>query len=158
MDDKTIVEASCNRCGTRYRRSFYLGGYYKRGLLSFQFWRKIKVPRLSCVCGGMADIEFLPLVPYGRLWFDLEERARQLAALCVSLRDSVEVLAWQNGQPFSIATLNRLVNETAVLAEAFHAGPLERVAAVVMLDGVWLKVLEPTGGNTWTRRDVAVSG
>ncbi|MGQ9677631.1 MAG: transposase [Chloroflexota bacterium] len=145
LDDMTIVEASCNRCGTRYRRSFYRGGYYERGLLTFQFWGKIKVPRLSCVCGGMVDIEFLPLVPYGRLWFDLEERARQLAALCISLRDSVEVLAWQNGQPLSIATLNRLVNEAAVLAEAFHAGPLERVPAVVMLDGIWLKVLEPTG-------------
>jgi hypothetical protein len=141
----TIVEASCNRCGTHYRRSFYRAGYYERGLLAFEFWGKIKVPRLSCVCGGMVDVEFLPLVPYGRLWFDLEERARQLAGLCLSLRDTVEVLAWQNGQPLSIATLNRLVNETAVLAEAFHAGPLERVPAVVMLDGIWLKVLEPTG-------------
>jgi transposase-like protein len=145
LDDWTVVEAHCNRCGSHHRQSFYRGGYYVRGLLSFEFWGKIKVPRLSCVCGGMVDIEFLPLVPYGRLWFDLEERARQLAGLCISLRDSVEVLAWQNGQPLSIATLNRLVNETAVLAEAFHAGPLERVPAVVMLDGVWLKVLEPTG-------------
>jgi hypothetical protein len=41
-------------------------------------------------------LEFEHLVPYGRLWFDLEERARELAGLGVSLRDSVEVLAWLN--------------------------------------------------------------
>lgn len=45
----------------------------------------------------------------------------------------------------SIATANRLVNEAAELAEAFHQSRLERVPAVVMLDGIWLKVLEPTG-------------
>jgi len=41
-------------------------------------------------------LEFEHLVPYGRLWFDLEERARELAGLGVSLRDSVEILAWLN--------------------------------------------------------------
>ena len=41
-------------------------------------------------------MEFEHLVPYGRLWFDLEERARELAGLGVSLRDSVEILAWLN--------------------------------------------------------------
>lgn len=61
------------------------------------------------------------------------------------MRDGVEVLAWCNGQPLSIATVNRIVNETAVLAKAFHAGTFERVPAVVMLDGIWLKMLEPTG-------------
>jgi len=145
LEDGTVVEACCNRCGSRYRRLFYRAGYYERGLLSFEVWGKIAVPRLSCVCGGMVDFELAHLVPYGRLWFDLEERARELAGLCVSLRDAVEVLAWRNGQPISIATANRLVNQTAVLAKAFHVGRLESVPAVVMLDGIWLKVLEPTG-------------
>ncbi len=144
-EDFTVVEACCNRCGTHHRRQFYRAGFYERGLLSFSAWGEIAVPRLSCVCGGMVDFEFTHLTPYGRLWFDIEERARELAGVCVSLRDGVEVLAWCNGQPLSISTLNRMVNETAVLAEAFHAGVLARVPAVVMLDGIWLKTLEPTG-------------
>jgi len=41
----------------------------------------------------MVDSEFVHLVPYGRLWFALEERARELAAMCVSLRDGVRVLS-----------------------------------------------------------------
>lgn len=143
--DLTVVEACCNKCGTHYRRRFSRAGTYLRGLLTYEAWGQLHVPRLSCGCGGMVDFEFVHLVPYGRLWFDVEERARELAGLCVSLRDGVEVLAWRNGQPLSIATVNRLVNETAVLAEGFHAGELKRVPAVVMLDGLWLKVLEPTG-------------
>jgi transposase-like protein len=143
--DPTVVEAVCNRCGARHRRYFYRAGYYPRGLLTSAAWGQINVPRLSCVCGGMVDFESAYLVPYGRVWFDVQERARQLAGLCVSLRDGVEVLAWDNKQPLSIATLNRFVNETAVLAQSFRAAQLARVPAVVMLDGIWLKVLEPTG-------------
>jgi transposase-like protein len=60
------------------------------------------------------------------------------------LRDSVAVLAWQNAQPLSIATLNRRVLQTSELASAFHKGPFERIPSVVMLDGIWLKVLLPT--------------
>ncbi len=145
LDDLTVVEACCNRCKTQYRRQFYRGGFYRRSLLTFEVWTKIKVPRISCVCGGMVDFEFVQIKPYARVWFDLEARARELAGLCLSLRDSVEVLAWRNGQPLAIATLNQLVNETAELADAFHRGEFARVPAVVMLDGVWLKVLLPTG-------------
>ena len=142
--DQTEVEGCCNRCGTRLRAKYYRCGFYRRSLLSFEVFVEIRVPRLSCVCGGMVDFESVHLEPYDRLWFDLEERARELAGLCVSLRDSVSVLAWQNGQALSIATLNQRVLQTAELAAAFHKGPFERVPSVVMLDGVWLKVLLPT--------------
>jgi hypothetical protein len=143
--DWTRVEARCNRCGSRNRRDFYRAGFYLRSLLSLVAWGRIRVPRVSCRCGGVVDFEFVHLAPYGRLWFDVGERARELAAMCVSLRDGVRVLSWASGQPVCIATLNSLVNEAADLAEAFHVGVLHRVPAVVMLDGVWLKVLEPTG-------------
>lgn len=144
-EDLAVVDACCNRCGTQHRGAFYRGGYYGRGITTFEVWCRIQVPRISCVCGGMVDFEFPQLVPYGRLWFDVEERARELAGLCVSLRDGVQVLAWRNGAPLSIATINGVVNQTAELAKAFHSGHFERVPAVVMLDGIWLKVMEPTG-------------
>lgn len=145
LADRTRVEACCNRCGSRHRKDFYRAGFYVRGLLSLATWGRIKVPRVSCTCGGMVDFEFVHLAPYGRCWFDLEERARELAAMCLSLRDGVRVLSWQSGQPLCIATLNSMVNKASELAAAFHRGELHRVPAVVMLDGVWLKVLEPTG-------------
>lgn len=143
--DRTEVGGCCNRCKSRYRSHFYRGGFYMRGLLSLDAWGRVLVPRVSCVCGGMVDFEFVHLVPYGRVWFDVEERARELAAMCVSHRDTVQILAWRSGQPVCIATVNGMVNKAAELVRAFHAGLLEQVPAVVMLDGVWLKVLEPTG-------------
>jgi hypothetical protein len=143
--DWTRVEARCYRCGSQHRRDFFRAGFYTRTLLSLVAWGRVRVPRVSCRCGGMVDLEFVHLVPYGRVWFDVGERARELAAMCVSLRDGVRVLSWGSGQPVCIATLNGLVNEAADLARAFHVGVLHRVPAVVMLDGVWLKVLEPTG-------------
>jgi transposase-like protein len=146
LGDRTTVEACCNQCGSHYRSQFYRAGFYLRGLLSLAAWGRIRVPRVSCSeCGGMVDFEFLHLVPYGRVWFDLEERARELAAMCVSLRDGVRVLSWQNGQQVCLATVNGWVNKAGELAQAFHVGELERIPGVVMLDGVWLKVLEPTG-------------
>ena len=152
LGDRTVVTACCNRCKTRYRNRFYRDGFYPRGLLTLDVWGQIRVPRISCVCGGMVDFEFVHLVPYGRVWFDVEERARELAGLCLSLRDGVRVLSWGSGQLLSIGTLNRMVNRAADLSKAFRSGPLERIPAVVMLDGIWLKLLEPTGERYTDKR------
>jgi len=138
------VAASCNRCQICRCCNFCRAGFYRRHLLTSDIFLEIRVPRVSCLCGGMVDFELEHLEPYGRVWFDLEERARELAGICVSLRDSVEVLSWRNEQPLSIATLNSRVNQTAELAESFHRGKFSRIPQVVMLDGIWLKVLLPT--------------
>ena len=144
LADPKEVAASCNRCQIHRCCDFYRAGFYRRSILTSDTWLEIRVPRVSCICGGMVDFELEHLEPYGRVWFDLEERARELAGICVSLRDSVEVLSWRNEQPLSIATLNGRVNQTAELAEAFHQGEFSRIPQVVMLDGIWLKVLLPT--------------
>ena len=78
--DWVMVGASCNKCHTHYRGHFYRAGYYQRSLLTFETNSQIRVPRISCVWGGMVDYEFIHLMPYGRVWFDLQERARELAA------------------------------------------------------------------------------
>ncbi len=65
LEDLTLVTAKCNECGTQYRRQFYRAGFYERGILTFEVWGEISVPRISCVCGGMVDFEFTHLVPYG---------------------------------------------------------------------------------------------
>jgi len=122
--DVTEVAARCNRCGTTYRREFSRAGTYERSLLTFSTATMLGVPRVSCACGGMVDVEFVHLAPYDRVWFDLEERARELAGIGVSLRDATQVLAWENGQPLAIATLNRGGNETDRLADALQQGAL----------------------------------
>ncbi len=82
---------------------------------------------------------------YQRVWTEVQERARELAGLCVSLHDARTVLAWTNGQPVACGTLQGWGHQAAALAEALHAGPLRRVPPVVLLDGLWIKHVVETG-------------
>jgi hypothetical protein len=106
---------------------------------------RVRVPRVGCLCGGTVPLEFATLGRYERGWGDVQERARELTGLCLSLRDAREVLAGQSGRVVARSTLNGWVHQAAALAEALRAGPLERVPAVVLLDGLWLTLLGPTG-------------
>lgn len=144
LSDTATVNITCNKCHTSLRHNFSRGGSYSRTLLTGPALVNIRVPRLSCVCGGCGSVRFALFDRYGRVWFDLQERARQLAGLCVSLRDSIEVLAAENGERLAIGTINGLVNETAMLAEAFRKEPLAMVPPVVALDGIWVSMLEET--------------
>jgi len=90
-------------------------------------------------------VPFTTLGRYARSWDELQERARQLAGLCLSLRDAREVLARDNGQPVARSTLSGWVHQAAQVAEALRAGPLEPGPAVLLCDGLWLKLMEATG-------------
>jgi transposase-like protein len=71
--------------------------------------------------------------------------ARELSGRCLSLADTRAVLAGVSGRSVARSTLNGWVHQVAELAETLRGGPLTRVPPVVMLDGVWLTLLEPTG-------------
>jgi transposase-like protein len=90
-------------------------------------------------------LEFAQFGRYERSWGDLQERARELAGLCVSLEDSRQLLGRQSGQVVAASTLCGWVQQAAGLAEALREGPLADVPAVVLLDGIWVTLLEPTG-------------
>jgi transposase-like protein len=135
----------CSRCGLDWGPRLWRDGHYQRTLLLLWTAVRIRVPRLACRCGGTVPLAFATLGPYQRSGLDLQERARQLAGLCLSLRDMREVLAMESGQPVACSTLNRWVQQAAPLAQALRAGPLERVPPVVLLDGVWVKLMRETG-------------
>ena len=135
----------CGQCQQDWRPRLQRAGSYRRTLLTLVAAVLIRVPRIGCRCGATVPLQFATLAPYQRGWADLQERARELAGLCLSLSKSREVLAWGNRQVLARSTLLRWVQQAATLAEALRAGPLERVPAVVMLDGIWAKLLVPTG-------------
>jgi len=139
------VGARCSACSQDWAPRFRRDGHYRRALLTTYAAIEIAMPRVSCVCGGMVLLEFATVARYQRCWGDVPERARELAGLCLSLRDLREVLAWDSGQWLGCSTLNRWVHETAELAAALRGEPLGRVPPVVLLDGVWVKLLVPTG-------------
>jgi transposase-like protein len=130
----------------------YRAGHYVRTLLTLLAAVVVRVPRLRCWCGGTLPLTFATIGRYERCWGDLQERARELAGLCLSLADARTVLAWQTGQPVAASTLQGWGHQAAVLAEALRAGPLGRVPGVLLLDGLWVKLLVPTGERYTDRR------
>ncbi|HEY7064814.1 MAG TPA: transposase [Chloroflexota bacterium] len=123
----------------------YRDGHYPRTLLTLLAAVVVRVPRLRCCCGGTIPLGFATVGRYQRGWGDLQERARELAGLCVSLADTRTVLAWHSGQPVAASTLQAWDEQAAALAEALRQGPLERVPPVVLLDGLWLRLFVETG-------------
>jgi hypothetical protein len=136
---------SCSRCQQGWTTRLWRAGSYERTLLTISASVRIRVPRVSCICGGTVRVEFGTLAPYERSWGDVQAWARELSGLCLSLGDTREVLAQVSGRAVARSTLNGWVHQTAELATALRRGPLTRVPSVVMFDGVWITLLESTG-------------
>ncbi len=137
----------CSRCGQDGAPRLVRAGHYPRTLRTALAAVEIRVPRVGCRCRGTVPVEFATLGRYERVWGDLQERARPLAGLCLSLRDARAVLAWDNGQPVACSTLHGWGHQAAPLAAAVQQGPLARVPPVVLLDGLWVKLMVETGAR-----------
>lgn len=137
--------ARCSRCGQDWAPRFARAGSYPRTLLTLAALVALRVPRVSCVCGGQVPLEFATFGRYQRSWGEVQERARQLAGLCLSLHGIQEVLVGECGQWLAPSTLTRWVHDAAALAALLRGEPLARVPPVVLLDGLWVKRMVPTG-------------
>ena len=83
--------------------------------------------------------------PYERVSLELSERLREWVALGLTLRQVGTVMAAANGGPLAKSTVNARILSVFRLVEAFRQAPLAVVPPVVLLDGLWVKTLEPTG-------------
>jgi transposase-like protein len=148
-----LLGAACSRCGLDWTWRAFRAGHYARTLLTLLAAVRVRVPRLRCCCGGTIPVGFATVGRYERGWGDVQERARELAGLCVSLTDARAVLAWSSGQPVAASTLQRWDQQAAAVAAALRQGPLERVPPVVLLDGLWLKLFVETGERFRDRQE-----
>ena len=105
---------------------------------------EVGVPRLRCACGGTVDLSFAVFAPYERVSGELAERLRETVALGLTLRQVGEVTAPANGGPLGKSTIKTRVLEASGLASAFHRAALGQIPPVVLVDGLWIKVLELT--------------
>jgi hypothetical protein len=135
----------CSRCGQDWAPRFARAGSYRRTLLTLEAAVTVRVPRVACICRGTVPLEFATFGRYERSWGEVQERARQLAGLCVALRDIRELLAGDSGQWLAPSTLTRWVQDAAALAAILRGDPFARVPPVVLLDGLWVKLMVPTG-------------
>jgi transposase-like protein len=144
--------ATCAQCQHDWAPRFSRAGSYRRTLSTTVATVRLRVPRESCGCGGQVPLEFATFGRYARSWGDLQERVRQLAGLCLSLTDIQEVVAGESGAWLAASTLNHWVHEAAALAAVLRGEPFARVPSVVLLDGLWVKLMVETGARYHDRR------
>lgn len=138
-------EARCNRCGRQTRGWFRRNGTYERTWAITGLVVQVGVPRLRCHCGGTVDVSFSVFAPYARISPEVEERLREGLALGLTLRDVGLLIAPTNGGPLAKSTINARGLAVSDLVSGFHQGILPRIPPVVLVDGLWVKVLVPTG-------------
>ena len=145
------VDAECNRCHRKWRSWFRRNGTYGRTLMIDGAVVELNAPRLRCHCGGAVDFSFTVFAPYQRISAELEERLREGVALGLTLRQVGQMTAPANGGPLAKSTINERVLEVAKLVGAFRQGPLERVPAVLLMDGLWVNLMVVTE-ETYTNK------
>jgi transposase-like protein len=146
------VRASCNRCGRKARGWFRRNGTYGRTWGLEGIVVTVRVPRLRCHCGGTVDLSFSVFAPYARISPEWEERLREGIALGLTLRQVGQMTAPANGGPLAKSTISVRGLEAGRLVRALRQGVLARVPPAVLVDGLWVKVLVPTGAEFVDRR------
>jgi len=142
--EEVEVRAQCNKCQRKWRGWFRRNGTYPRTLMLEGIVIGLDVPRLRCHCGGVVDFSFSVFAPYERISAELDERLREGVALGLALRQVGEMTAPTNGGPLAKSTINKRVLEVAKLVGAFRQGPVEHVPAVLLVDGLWVKLVVAT--------------
>lgn len=122
-------------------------GYFERGL-DTQYGRieALRVPKLR---RGNKDRHWTLLVRYQRAEQHLLDIALYLYVLGLSLRDLQEGLYLFMNQMLSRQAVGRITESVEAKVEAWRTAPFEETPAILIVDGVWVKILYPTG-QTWT--------
>lgn len=142
--EQVAVRARCNQCQRTWRSWFRRNGTYPRTLAIAGVVIDLRVPRVRCHCGGTVDLSFSVFAPYDRLSPEVEERLREAVALGLTLRQVGALSAPASGGPLAKSTINARILAVLGVATAFHHGPLARIPAVVLVDGLWVRVFEST--------------
>jgi transposase-like protein len=133
--------AQCPRCGSRHARRFSRNGHRRRQLVTQWGVLDIWLPRVVCECGGSVTIPFSILAPYQRLWDDVLEQIGRWATLGMSLRQMQGEIGEQMGTQIGLRKLNEVVQQVKPPVEM----TLSSVPPVIMLDAIWMTLLEPSG-------------
>lgn len=147
---KRITQARCQRCGSRRAQDFRRNGHRKRQLVTMtgvvDFW----IPRVVCQCGGSVQIPSSILEPYQQiwvdvetqvtLWIDVETQVTHWADLGLSLRQMQAELSEQCHTQVGLRELNGFVNQHNLPTNI----ELSSIPPVVMLDAIWITLLQTT--------------
>lgn len=139
-----LCRFECRRCGSRFRRHFTRHGYRRRGLTLAIGTLRLDLPRLVCTCGGSVRLHLPGLRSGQRLGDDLTGLTQHWAALAYSLRDIKAELDNALRTSLGLRSLNERLHQVAAQVPAWYERWLEEVPPVVVLDAVWVTLLQDT--------------
>jgi len=124
------------------------GTYSRRVLTSFGFIPALRVPKLR---GGNGDRPWQILTRYQVAMPIVLDQALYLYTLGLSVRDLQEAVYVLFGHVLSRDAINRVTIAAQSPMEAWRTRPITDTPPILIVDGVWVQVLFPTG-QTWTDR------
>jgi putative transposase len=143
----TLREAACaaGQSPSAVRRS---GSYQRQLLTSYGLIPDLHVPKLRA---GNAERPWQILTRYQLAMQPVLDLALYLYTLGLSIRDLQEALYLTFGHVLSREAINRVTIAAQSPMEAWRQQPIVDTPPVLIVDGVWVQVLAPTGA-TWIDR------
>lgn len=105
----------------------------------------LKVPKLR---RGNKEREWKILTRYQRCLQYVLDELLYIYVLGLSLRDLQEVLCVLFGSLLSVGAINQVTYKVQSEMTAWQQRPVEQTPPIILVDGVWVKILYPTG-ETW---------
>jgi len=124
------------------------GSFQRQLLTSYGLISSLHVPKLR---RGNASRNWQILTRYQRLAPRLLDQLLYVYGLGLSLRDLQEALYVLLGQTLSREAVSRVTEQVQASMQAWRAKPLHQTPPVLIVDGVWVTILYPTG-TTWVDR------
>lgn len=124
------------------------GSYTRQVLTSYGFIPALRQPKLRC---GNRERPWQILTRYQCAMQSVLDQALYFYTLGLSLRDLQEALYIAFGHVLSRAAVNRVTRAAQAPMEAWHQEAITDTPPVLLVDGVWVQVLVPTG-ETWLDR------
>ena len=124
-------------------------GYFKRRVTTDHGEiPDLRVPKLR---SGNKERAWKILTRYQRCLGYLLDALLYLYVLGLSLRDLQEALAILFGPVLSVSAINRVTTHVQTEMSRWQQQPLSQTPPIILVDGVWVKILYPTSA-TWVDR------
>jgi putative transposase len=124
------------------------GTYARRVLTSYGFIPELRVPKLR---SSNRDRSWQILTRYQLAMPELLDQALYLYTIGLSIRDLQEALYVFCGHVLSRDAINRVTIAAQSPMQLWRNRPITATPPILIVDGVWVQVLAPTG-QTWTDR------
>ena len=147
--DEFLGFARYERTGSAKPEHKHRSGGYERGLRTVWGNIRIRVPKRRC---RNKDFKWQVIKKYERSfgpWLDLQ---LHMCLLGLSQRDLQEILHLSFGQVLSIKAIEHLTDVACEEMQTFRQARLEDTPPVLLVDGVNLKVMIPTGAHRINQR------